>query len=292
MFKNIFSLFKEIKYIKNSLIIKYKILKNKKKNGYNVSLSDFLNIFKTNNIKTNTTKSRFKSQKKNKVYNKSSKSNESNKVKNRPKHNFKHEDILPLICSTALIVSVSYFSSLQAFKISNNISYYNITEENESKIVSMLKSPKTKVFTNKVCIEKDDKIEVEYYFDIVDSLDSYLYKIKINDLTEEIKEEILKSSYFNTKNIKDIAQVNAHTIIEYNNSYIINNSYNIDKNIVSNRTIQSMKTSSEQVFINEYLNNKKFYTSITTIILSIISSILLICIKKIIYKNKGVVSKK
>lgn len=273
-----------IKYLKNNCDIKYKIIKNKKKNGYNVSFKDILleygvlknttsNIKKNPNIKNNQTYDKNIDKNKNKI----------NKAKEKYiEYIFNKESVITI--GVSLVVTISCFllaSNIFYEKI--NINYYELTSENESKILNTLKSPKTN--TDIKAYFNEDKKQIDYYLQVNDRLDSYSYKLNINSLSDTLHDELLNNALKNTVEINSLNEVQPKTIMLYKDKYIINNKYNIDNNLIDNNTLDKIN---EKILIENlelHKSNKYIYISLICLSLSTLLNSIYFALKKVISKK-------
>ena len=271
---NIFNKYiQNLKYIKNKFIIKCNVIKKKKKNGEKITFSNILNEFNITYNKKHT---------KNTSYNNSSKSKEITK-KSKSNANEQLGITLKNVFTATSLIIVSLGFSFLIFEKSNNISFLKITEESEIKILNTLKSPKTNVYIKPFYIEEED--EVSYYADVVDNLDYYSYKINLDDISDNLKGELLLSNYKDTTTIKSLDNLNASSVIEYENKYLIDNKYNIDKNKLNEYNLGKLNSSVKMEAINSFNNLKMLIISSTTLILSLISNSLYFYAKKVISKK-------
>lgn len=271
---NIFSKYiKNLKYIKNNFIIKFNVIKNKKKKGEKITILDILNEFKFIDSKKHI---------KNTSRSNSNNLKEKNK-KPKSKSNIELTVLLKntLIASTLIVVSLGF--SFSIFEQANDISFMKITEENENKILNILKSPKTNVYIKPFYIE--DENDVNYYVNVLDNLDYYSYRIKLDAVSDELKNELLLNNYKNTSNVKTLNNIELNSIVEYNDNYLINNKYNINKNKVDKYSLEKFNSDIKTKTINDFNNLKALIISSTTLILSIISNILYFYTKKVISKK-------
>lgn len=271
---NIFSKYiKNLKYIKNNFIIKFNVIKNKKKKGEKITILDILNEFKFIDSKKHI---------KNTSRSNSNNLKEKNK-KPKSKSNIELTVLLKntLIASTLIVVSLGF--SFSIFEQANGISFMKITEENENKILNILKSPKTNVYIKPFYIE--DENDVNYYVNVLDNLDYYSYRIKLDAVSDELKNELLLNNYKNTSNVKTLNNIELNSIVEYNDNYLINNKYNINKNKVDEYSLEKFNSDIKTKTINDFNNLKALIISSTTLILSIISNVLYFYTKKVISKK-------
>lgn len=271
---NIFSKYiKNLKYIKNNFIIKFNVIKNKKKKGEKITILDILNEFKFIDSKKHI---------KNTSRSNSNNLKEKNK-KPKSKSNIELTVLLKntLIASTLIVVSLGF--SFSIFEQANDISFMKITEENENKILNILKSPKTNVYIKPFYIE--DENDVNYYVNVLDNLDYYSYRIKLDAVSDELKNELLLNNYKNTSNVKTLNNIELNSIVEYNDNYLINNKYNINKNKVDEYSLEKFNSDIKTKTINDFNNLKALIISSTTLILSIISNVLYFYTKKVISKK-------
>lgn len=267
-----------IKYFKNNCIVKYKIMKNKKLNGQKVSLIDF--FIEIGILKENKTKDNKKSMP-NKKNNTPSKVNtkEERIVKNK----VQNKKIISNLISVLSFIIVSCLISCVFFEESDTVNYLKLTAENETKILNILKSPKTTISVRNTYNNKTDS--VDYFFLVVDNLDSYSYKIKLNDATTDLKKELFQNNLKNTTNINTLQNINVNTVVPFENTYLINNKYNINKSLVDKNTLNKIENNIKIDSITNYNNLKYLTISIMTIIISLLLNIIYFNIKKVISKK-------
>lgn len=268
----------DIKHFKNNCIVKYKMIKNKKTNGQKVSLIDFfieIGILKKKKINNN----------KNQI----NSSFTINSKKEEEKINTKKlslKKLKKLIINTSSVfgfILVSFLISCIFFEESNTINYLKLTNENETKILNTLKSPKTNICIKNTYNKKTDT--VDYYFLVVDNLDSYSYKIKLNDTYQDLHNELFQGNLKNTKNIQSLNKITINTVVSYENLYLINNKYNIDKSLINNNTLNKIENQIKANSITKYNNIRNLTVSITTIILTLLFNFFYFNIKKVISKK-------
>lgn len=262
-----------LKYIKNNFIIKCNVIKKKKKNGEKITILDILNEFKFIDSKKYI---------KNTSHNNSGSLKEKNK-KSKSDSNVKLKIMLKntLIASTLVVVSLGF--SFFIFEQTDVMSFIKITEESENKILNVLKSPKTNVYIKSFYIKDID--DIDYYANVVDNLDSYSYRIKLDDVSDDLKNELLLNNYKNTSSIKTLNDIELSSIIEYNDKYLISNKYNIDKNKIDKHNLEMLNSNIKIQTINNFNNLKALIISSITLILSIVSNILYFYTKKVISKK-------
>lgn len=262
-----------LKYIKNNFIIKCNVIKKKKKNGEKITILDILNEFKFIDSKKYI---------KNTSHNNSGSLKEKNK-KSKSDSNVKLKIMLKntLIASTLVVVSLGF--SFFIFEQTDVMSFIKITEESENKILNVLKSPKTNVYIKSFYIKDID--DIDYYANVVDNLDSYSYRIKLDDVSDDLKNELLLNNYKNTSSIKTLNDIELSSIIEYNDKYLISNKYNIDKNKIDKHNLEMLNSNIKIQTINSFNNLKALIISSITLILSIVSNILYFYTKKVISKK-------
>lgn len=262
-----------LKYIKNNFIIKCNVIKKKKKNGEKITILDILNEFKFIDSKKYI---------KNTSHNNSGSLKEKNK-KSKSDSNVKLKIMLKntLIALTLVVVSLGF--SFFIFEQADVISFIKITEESENKILNVLKSPKTNVYIKSFYIKDID--DIDYYANVVDNLDSYSYRIKLDDVSDDLKNELLLNNYKNTSSIKTLNDIELSSIIEYNDKYLISNKYNIDKNKIDKHNLEMLNSNIKIQTINSFNNLKALIISSITLILSVVSNILYFYTKKVISKK-------
>lgn len=272
-----------LKYFKNNCVVKYKIIQKKRFNGEKVSLIDFLvemGFIKKKEIKKETKKSNI-----NKPNDDTKKYDiKEEKVKNK----IINRKIMYNTASIAGFILISFLTGIIFFEKSNDIRYLKLTEENEIKILNILKSPKTSTYIKNTYNEKSENIE--YFFLVVDNLDSYSYKIRLNDTSEDLRKELLQNNLKNTTTTNSLEKINATTIIPFEDSYLINNKYNIDKSLLNDSTLDKIENNIKMESINNYNHFKNLTITSITVVLSILLNIIYFSTKKIISKKK-VISK-
>lgn len=272
-----------LKYFKNNCVVKYKIIQKKRFNGEKVSLIDFLvemGFIKKKEIKKETKKSNI-----NKLNDDTKKYDiKEEKVKNK----IINRKIMYNTASIAGFILISFLTGIIFFEKSNDIRYLKLTEENEIKISNILKSPKTSTYIKNTYNEKSENIE--YFFLVVDNLDSYSYKIRLNDTSEDLRKELLQNNLKNTTTTNSLEKINATTIIPFEDSYLINNKYNIDKSLLNDSTLDKIENNIKMESINNYNHFKNLTITSITVVLSILLNIIYFSTKKIISKKK-VISK-
>lgn len=272
-----------LKYFKNNCVVKYKIIQKKRFNGEKVSLIDFLvemGFIKKKEIKKETKKSNI-----NKPNDDTKKYDiKEEKVKNK----IINRKIIYNTASIAGFILISFLTGIIFFEKSNDIRYLKLTEENEIKISNILKSPKTSTYIKNTYNEKSENIE--YFFLVVDNLDSYSYKIRLNDTSEDLRKELLQNNLKNTTTTNSLEKINATTIIPFEDSYLINNKYNIDKSLLNDSTLDKIENNIKMESINNYNHFKNLTITSITVVLSILLNIIYFSTKKIISKKK-VISK-
>lgn len=275
---NIFSRYiKKFKYIKNDFVIKLNVLKKKKRKGEKISFKDILIELKIIDPK--------KQAKNNSSIGKKSNPNKKNaKSSKEPKNNInKSKKTLYKLLTSASLIAVSFLFSLIMFHQGSDIKFYRLTEDNESKILNILKSPKTEAYIKSYYDAKNE--DVDYFVNIVDNLDSYSYRIKFDSMSDELKNEILLDCYKGTSKIESINDLSATSMIEYKNKLLINNDYNIDISKVNETDLEKMNQNINMYAINNFENSKAIIISSMTASLSLISNLLYFGIKKVISKK-------
>ena len=267
-----------LKYFKNNLIVKYKIIQKRREKGEKISPIDF--AIEIGLLKEKSSKSNQKKHNHNAYY-----IDRNIEDKNELKTNKKalNKNIFNATSSIVGFVMVSFLLGSILFNGSSKITYMKITEENESKILNILKSPKTNTYINKAYNEK--KQELEYFFLVEDNLDSYLYKIKFSDVTTDLKKELLQNNYKNTETVESLNKISVKTIIQYEDNYLINNQYNIKKDLVDKSSLIKIQNQIKDKSIVSYYNFKNIVITSITIVLSLILSLVYFSIKKVISRK-------
>ena len=252
-----------LKYFKNNCVVKYKIIQKKRFNGEKVSLIDFLvemGFIKKKEIKKETKKSNI-----NKLNDDTKKYDiKEEKVKNK----IINRKIMYNTASITGFILISFLTGIIFFEKSDDIRYLKLTEENEIKISNILKSPKTSTYIKNTYNEKSENIE--YFFLVVDNLDSYSYKIRLNDTSEDLRKELLQNNLKNTTTTNSLEKINATTIIPFEDSYLINNKYNIDKSLLNDSTLDKIENNIKMESINNYNHFKNLTITSITVVLSIL----------------------
>lgn len=269
-----------LKYFKNNCVIKYKIVKNKKKKGENITFKDYL-------IEIGILKKNSKANKKPIVYYNNSIENSNKKTKiNENVAEYKeyliNKKTLVTLAISIMIVIISFLSSTLIFNKSNEIKFFNITAENEAKISNVLKSPKTQTYINTVYIEEKNKSQIKYYFNTIDKLDSYSYKIDFNNISDDLKNELLQNNYKLTKEINSLDKIVPQSIVLHEDYYLINNKYRIAKEFISDKTLNTIEKNIEILKISQYNNTKINNIAFLTIIISVILNLIYFSIKRVI----------
>lgn len=269
-----------LKYFKNNCVVKYKILKKRKLNGEKISLLNFfveMGFIKKKEIKKNSKKSP--------VNNLNKSTNEKNLKEKDTSQKSKIITKKSIYTTTSIVgfIIISFLSGVMFFEKGNDIGYLKITEENEIKISNILKSPKTSTYIKNTYNEKQQN--VEYFFVVVDNLDSYSYKIKLNDVSNDLKNELLQSNLKNTTPIESLSKINPSTIIPFEDTYLINNKYNIEKTKLDSKLLNKIENNIKTESIAEYNKFKNLTIASITVVLSILSSLLYLSIKKVISKK-------
>lgn len=267
-------LFNKIKtnliYKKNNLIFRYKTIQKKRKAGKKIPFSIFLREMGL--IKPSKPHSHLDFRKKQQL----------NKKDTKAKLDYK--SILTVMSSCGFII-ISFGISQLFFEKSNEINFFKLNTENESKILNILKSPKTNVYLNNYY--NNDNNNVDYYFLIVDKLDSYSYKIHYENenINEELKSTLLQQNYNSTHNISSFDKSNIESIVEFENTYLINNKHNIPKNYFSEKDIHEIENIVKEKTFLGYKKSKRIIIASLTILLSSIFHILYFYTKKVISKK-------
>lgn len=268
-----------LKYFKNNCVVKYKIIQKRKLNGEKISLVDFLveiGLIRRKEIKNNLQKPN------NKEINNSLKKNDSKERENLKKKKINKKLFYTTASITGFII-ISFLTGALFFERSHDIRYLKITAENETKILNILKSPKTNTYIKNTY--REEQQNVEYFFMVVDNLDSYSYKIRLNDTSNDLRKELLQNNFKNTTSINSLDKINVTSIISYEDSYLINNKYNINKSLLNDNTLNKIENNIKNEAIVNYNNFKNSTITSITIILSILLNSVYFITKKVISKK-------
>lgn len=267
------STLQKLKYAKNTFFIKCRIIKKKKFNGEKVSLKDLLiefGIIKKNKLVKNGLSSRIIIK------------DDTEPKKHEPFFS-KHKKVLINISSSVGLILVSFLFANIISSQSINMNFIKNTEENEAKILNILKSPKTESYIQPFYNQKTN--EVDYTILLVDNLDSYSYRLNLRDISIDLKNQVLQHNQNNTKKIESLDKITPTLIVEYDNKYLINNKYNIDKSLVKENDFKEIEKDIKIQLINKSVKVKNSISTYITIILSIVSNMTYFIIKKVISKK-------
>lgn len=280
----------KLKRNKNIFITRIKILKQLKKNGNDVNIETIekvfnINITKNKNKKTNNTNSHeykldlgtdsdinIKNKNKNKNKNSNHKSTNNSNTSNS-KNNYIWVIILLFIFNTGV--------SLISFDFVNDIKFNNMTEQFTEIISRSIKSPQTEVYLKSKFDNYNSSIV--YYYEVIDNLDSYTYKIRNTDVNDELRIKLLENIALKTKEIKTLTNIeskNYNSITLVGDYYVINNKYKIKEDSLNGKDINLITSSIKQNNIDNYNKNKIQYTISTFITLAILESFVLLSLNK------------
>lgn len=270
---------------KNIFITRIKILKQLKKNGNDVNIETIQKVFNINITKTKEKKSEktnnidFLNQSNENINNRQKKENVK-KIKdiemiNNTKKKLTFCFFILLICGFNILASITIFD------LNNNIKFNTINEQFIETISRSIKSPQTDVYL-KSKFDKN-KNSIIYYYEIIDNLDSYTYKIKNTDVDNELRVKLLENIATKSKEIKNIEAIKTtdyNTITLVGDSYIINNTYKINEKNISGKDINIITSSIKNNNIKYYNDRKIEFTVASFLTFTIIESFLYFIIKK------------
>lgn len=273
----------KLKGKKNIFITKLKILKQLKENGHKTNLETIEKVFniniknkKVNNsnnsehtidfgIDTNTEIIDNKNQAKKKNVNKS--------------NSFKPKSHSVLSIIFLLIFNI--YTPLLTFDIVDNTNFNAMTEQFTEIISRSIKSPQTEIYL-KSKFESDNN-SIIYYYEIIDNLDSYIYKIKNTEIDNELRIKLLENIALKTKEISNLANIKTtdyNSISLVGDYYIINNKYKINENNLNGKDINLITCNIKNNNINNYNKNRIEFLVSAFITLSIIEGFIFIFIDK------------
>lgn len=270
---------------KNIFITRIKILKQLKENGNDVNIETVQKVFNINVIKTKEKKSEkannidFLNQSNDNINNRQKKENVK-KIKGTDTISTAKKKLIScffilLICGFNILASISIFD------LNNNIKFNTVNEQFIETISRSIKSPQTDVYLKSKFDE--DKNSIIYYYEIIDNLDSYTYKIKNTDVDNELRVKLLENIAIKSKEIKNIEAIKTtdyNTIILVGDSYIINNTYKINEKNISGKDINIITSSIKNNNIKYYNDRKIEFTVASFLTFTIIESFLYFIIKK------------
>lgn len=277
-------IFLDIKYFKNDCIIKYKVakrdgFKNKKIKTNNNSK----HVVDVNNVETRS--------KNDSPFAKINIEKE-NKSTESIVYNLKNLNIKGIIFGNIgtltigiLIIVGSFFVSNNLFNIEKQYNFYNITHESENKILNTLKSPKTNVSVELYPIDNRGVVGVKRYFNVVDNLDSYTYKISFESAGSYLSSELWKSYMSRLKPVNKLKGIEIKNVSKYKNYYIINNRYKIDSSKVDSNKLDQISKEDLQMQIKAFNNYRNIEIALITIFVAIIGNLIFFYIKKVISKK-------
>ena len=85
--------------------------------------------------------------------------------------------------------------------------------------------------------------------------------------------------------IESLSKINTSTIIPFEDNYLINNKYNIEKTKLDSKLLNKIENNIKTESIAEYNKFKNSTIAFITAVLSILSSLLYLSIKKVISKK-------
>lgn len=270
---------------KNIFITRIKILKQLKKNGNDVNIETIQKVFNINITKTKEKKS----EKTNNIdFLNQSNENINNRQKKENVKKIKDTDVinttkkkLTFCFFILLICGFNILASITIFDLNNNIKFNTINEQFIETISRSIKSPQTDVYL-KSKFDKN-KNSIIYYYEIIDNLDSYTYKIKNTDVDNELRVKLLENIATKSKEIKNIEAIKTtdyNTITLVGDSYIINNTYKINEKNISGKDINIITSSIKNNNIKYYNDRKIEFTVASFLTFTIIESFLYFIIKK------------
>ena len=270
---------------KNIFITRIKILKQLKENGNDVNIETVQKVFNINVIKTKEKKSEkannidFLNQSNDNINNRQKKENVK-KIKGTDTISTAKKKLIScffilLICGFNILASISIFD------LNNSIKFNTVNEQFIETISRSIKSPQTDVYLKSKFDE--DKNSIIYYYEIIDNLDSYTYKIKNTDVDNELRVKLLENIAIKSKEIKNIEAIKTtdyNTITLVGDSYIINNTYKINEKNISGKDINIITSSIKNNNIKYYNDRKIEFTVASFLTFTIIESFLYFIIKK------------
>lgn len=264
-----------LRYLKNTYVIKYKLFQKRKQNGENISLHKSIYNIVNNKLKSTKLFKNIETKSLSFFINKSN-------IKDKKNINLKiisKKTTTKILGITGFII-FSFCTSNVLFKESIKVNYLSMSKENELTISNILKSPKTNTTIQTKYNEETQN--VEYSFMVIDTLDSYYYKIKLDEPSTFLKGELLKNIEQKTVDINSLNKININSIVDYKDLYLINNKYKINKELISSNDIKSIEKNIEEK--SSYIHNhtKNITITILTISLFTILNLIYLSSKKVI----------
>lgn len=285
-----------IKGKKNVFITRLKILKQLKENGNTLTVDTIKDVFNINtnkkkNVKNenidfffqdtkDTTKKENNKKSKIKLNNNSKKEDKTIKEKRNKKTTSTREKAISFFIILTIII-FNIFISLGFFDFANNTKFNTVNEQFTEIISRSIKSPQTDVYLKSKYDE--DEQAIVYYYEIIDKLDFYTYKIKNTDVNHELRNQLLENIAKKSKvinNINSIKTTDLNTITFVGDSYIINNKYKINEKNIDGKDINMIVDSIKNNNIREYETLKIEFSLYSFISISILEFSILFFIKK------------
>lgn len=276
----------KLKGKKNIFITKLKILKQLKENGHKIDRETIEKVFninisnKKNKKADNSRNSEYKidfgidinpeiNNNKNQTKKKNANKSNSSKLKSYS------------VLGTIFLLVLNISSSLLIFDIVSNTKFNKMTEQFTEIISRSIKSPQTEIYL-KSKFENDNN-SIIYYYEIIDNLDSYTYKIKNTEIDNELRVELLENISLKTKEISNLTNIKTtdyNSITLVGDYYIINNQYKINESNLDGKDINLITYNIKNNNINNYNKNRIEFIVSAFITLSIIEGFIFISIDK------------
>lgn len=276
----------KLKGKKNIFITKLKILKQLKENGHKIDRETIEKVFninisnKKNKKADNSRNSEYKidfgvdinpeiNNNKNQAKKKNANKSNSSKLKSYS------------VLGTIFLLVLNISSSLLIFDIVSNTKFNKMTEQFTEIISRSIKSPQTEIYL-KSKFENDNN-SIIYYYEIIDNLDSYIYKIKNTEIDNELRVELLENISLKTKEISNLTNIKTtdyNSITLVGDYYIINNQYKINESNLDGKDINLITYNIKNNNINNYNKNRIEFIVSAFITLSIIEGFIFISIDK------------
>ena len=273
----------KLKNKKNIFITKIKILKQLKDNGNTIDIETIGKVFNINITKKKNKQKRNSNTHEYKIdfgMDTDTNSNKNKKNKNKNNSNIQSsKDNYSLIIIFLLVFNIG--ASLLSFDFISSTKFNNMTEQFTEVISRSIKSPQTEIYLKSKFENNNDSIV--YYYEIIDNLDSYTYKIKNTEVNNDLRITLLENIASKTKEIKTLNNIKAtdyNSITLVGDYYIINNKYKIKETNLNGKDISSITNNIKQNNINSYNKNKVEFTISTFIALTILESFALLSINK------------
>ena len=268
---------------KNIFITRLRILKQLKENGNEVNIETVQKVFNIHIIKSKPKENKKTSNIDFLNHNTNDTKNEKSKTKP-----VKETDTIETIkkkfisCFSILLILVfNILVSMGIFDLSSNIKFNTVNEQFTETISRSIKSPQTEVYLKSKFDE--DKNSIIYYYEIIDNLDSYTYKIKNTDVNNELRIQLLENIANKSKKVKDIKSIKTtdfNTITFVGDSYIINNKYKINEKNINGKDISMITTSIKNNNIKNHNDRKIEFTASLCLTFVILEGCLYLVIKK------------